>query len=947
MASPDQLRCEASHLAAHFKKERLRCSGSETESIVVSMNQYQIGGSLSQDHPYYVQRQADVNLYHTLKMGQFCYVFNARQMGKSSLMVRVFHQLQHEGIQCAAIDLSRIGSDNITPEQWYKGFAIELWQAFNLFQKVNFKSWWQEHTSLSCIQRLGYFIEQIVLADDQDNPSAALEHPTNLVLFLDEVDSVRGLGFALDDFFALIRTWYNQRSLNPAYQRLTVVLLGVVTPSDLMSDHRRTPFNIGRAIALEGFQWAEAQPLAQGLVGYVSDPQLALQEILKWTEGQPFLTQKLCQLVVEHSKTVSDDVPDTDDRTRIAMIVKRHIIDSWEFQDEPEHLRTIRDRLLGDPHKVSRLLSIYQQILTTSSFPPPPLPPSSPLPFDSRPEHLELLLSGLVVNRQGYLAVKNPIYQAVFNLEWVNQHLTALRPYARLFDRWIASGQRDESYLLRGQHLQDALVWALGKNLGDQDYQFLVASQELAKRETASTLEAIEQANTLLANARQQVRQVLPKQRIDLHWLPKIALGLTIPILMLQLLGVWQSLELGLLDQFFRWRPLEPRDQRITVITIDEQDFNQFGYPIPDQVLAQGITTLKAYQPRAIGLDLYRNLKAGPGHDQLIRVFQSTPNLIGIEKIVGKAIAPPPALKQLGQISFSDQVEDADGRVRRALLSLVAQQQVHYGLATALSLEYLKAQGITIEAVANGRVRLGQAIFQRFTANAGGYVRAQSGGYQILLNYRGSEASFDRFALHQLISRHIPAENLRDRLILIGTTAESAGDLFYTPYSSDRSRSIPMPGVILHANITSQILSAALDGRPLMQTWPESLEWLWVLLWATIGAGVSWHYRLPLRVAIAIVLLNGLVIGGSYLAFLQGVWVPVVPVCVGLSGAAIGVLIVTQNQLDQMRFRQTLEVLLSAYQQHPVAGRIAIEYLKQSESKKNQDAIKREFANIR
>ncbi|MBD2066101.1 AAA-like domain-containing protein, partial [Leptolyngbya sp. FACHB-671] len=651
------------------------------------MNQYQVGGSLSQDHPYYVRRQADADLYQALRNGQFCYVFNARQMGKSSLMVRVMHQLQQDGVCCGAIDLSRIGSETLTSEQWYKGFVVEVWQAFDLFHTVNLKRWWDERSDLSAIQRLGQFIEEVLL----------VEVKVSLVLFLDEVDSIRGLDFSLNDFFGLIRACYNRRSLKPEYQRLTFALLGVATPSDLMSDHQRTPFNIGWAIDLCSLQQTEAQPLGQGLVGYVHDPVLALQEVLMWTGGQPFLMQKMCQLLVEHSSAQS-----VTDRDHIHQLVQKYIIQAWEFQDEPEHLRTIRDRLLNNFHLTGRLLGLYQQILEDEG-----------IEFDGSREQIELLLSGLVIKQQGKLVVKNPIYQAVFNLNWVHHHLGQLRPYAASLDAWISD--KDKSYLLRGQTLQNALTWALGKSLSFEDYQFLGASQDLAKREAQTALEAVEQASQMLATARQRASQEVHKRRIGWQWIPGLTLSIAVPLLLLRGVGLLQGLELNLFDQFVRWRPLEPSDRRIVIVAIDEQDITQIGYPVTDRVLAQAIQTIQAQEPRVIGLDIYRDLPVEPGHADLVQVFQSTPNLFGIEKVVGSRVAPPPILHQKQQVGFADQVEDADGKVRRALLSFETESASPYSLTVRLALNYLAAEGLTLKPLdAEGRrFELGQAMFER------------------------------------------------------------------------------------------------------------------------------------------------------------------------------------------------------------------------------------------
>ncbi|KAM3102311.1 CHASE2 domain-containing protein [Phormidesmis sp. 146-12] len=906
------------------------------------MNHYQVGGSLRWDDPNYVQRQADIDLYHALSTGQFCYIFNARQMGKSSLMVRAFHQLQNQGVACAAIDLSRIGSQNVTLEQWYKGLAVELWQAFDLVQSVNLKTWWQERQDLSSVQRLGQWIETVLLVE----VTSANHSRPNLVIFLDEVDSVCSLEFSIQDFFALIRACYNRRSLQPEYQRLTFAFLGVARPSDLMTDSQRTPFNIGQAIALDGFQLSEAQPLAQGLTDAVNDPQLALQEILTWAGGQPFLTQKLCRLVGEsrplagNSKRSTSEMDDLeiDDRQHIAKVVQQCILQSWEFQDEPEHLRTIRDRVLSNPERSTRLLGLYQQVL------------DSTVPFDGSDEQIELLLSGLVSNQRGQLVVKNPIYRAVFHPDWVSQKLAYLRPYAPLCAAWVASGKQDTACLLRGQALQDALAWALGKSLADQDYQFLGASQELAKWEAQLALEAIEQANHILAEARQKASQEVPKQRIPFHWIPKVAIAVTAPVLLLRVLGLLQGWELDLFDQFLRWRPVERRDERIAIVTIEESDLKQFGYPIPDRVLAQAINAIKAQKPRAIGLDNYRDLPVEPGHSDLVQVFQSTPNLFGIEKVVGSRVAAPPMLRQLRQVGFSDQVEDSDGTVRRALLSVSSEDNIQYSLSTQLALHYLKSDKITPEPLDSEgqRLRLGKVIFERLERNAGGYVSAETGGYQILLNYRGTQANFATFSLQQVLKRQAPSESLResgdaplrDCVVLIGTTAESVKDVFQTPFS-DRwfGASQPMPGVVLHANIVSQLLSAALEGRPLIRPWSEPLEGIWILVWTGVGALISWRFKSPIQLVMGTVLASAGLVGGCYGAFLLGWWLPVAPALLGLWGSAIALWLVTNKQLDHLRFRHTLTLLLRARQDYPTAGRIAIEYLKQSETKENQAAI--------
>ncbi|MCT7983078.1 GAF domain-containing protein [Laspinema sp. A4] len=378
--------------------------------------EYKIGGSLPLNTPTYVMRQADEDLFNHLKAGMFCYVLTSRQMGKSSLRVKTMNRLQESGMVCMAMDLTEIVELDITRNQFYKSITRHLAKSFNLLNQIdNFQDWWRDHEQ-SPMQGLSCFVEEVLLKYEplQDK---------KLGVFIDEIDSVLRLPFSVNDFFALIRCWHNNRADNHEYDRLTFCILGVASPYDLIKDANHSPpFNFGKSIELTGFKLEEAEPIAVGLKEKFNNYKPVLKAILDWTGGQPFLTQKLCKLIVE-----AESVPPRGrEKQWVEKLVRSRIIENWESQDEPEHLRTIRDRLLRQGPQNRQLLELYQQILKNAESTPDLNEALGAILAEETPEKMQLRLSGLVVKRNGNLRVTNRIYKSVFDALWTEKALASL-----------------------------------------------------------------------------------------------------------------------------------------------------------------------------------------------------------------------------------------------------------------------------------------------------------------------------------------------------------------------------------------------------------------------------------------------------------------------------------------------------------------------------------------
>ena len=355
------------------------------------------GGTLPLEAASYLERSADKELLQAVRSGEYCFVLNARQMGKSSLSVRAVVQLTEQGVRTVFVDLQKFGGANVTPEQWYLSLHSEVGRSLGL--RREFLTYWQEHASYTLVGRFFGALREVALEQTE----------TPIVIFVDEIDATRSLSFSVDEFFAAMREFYNMRVQDPIHGRIAFCLVGSALPSDLIQDRRTSPFNIGQRIELRDFTAEEIQPLAEGL-DRPNTPAL-LERVHYWTNGHPYLTQSLCAEVADDEAI---QTPKDVDR-----VVERLFFEA-QSRERNVNLADVATRMLGSPGEGqsgeeyrAEILDLYGKVLRKQN-----------VVDDEADRRIAVLkLSGVTRTVQGELQVRNRIYERVFDRKWIAEQM--------------------------------------------------------------------------------------------------------------------------------------------------------------------------------------------------------------------------------------------------------------------------------------------------------------------------------------------------------------------------------------------------------------------------------------------------------------------------------------------------------------------------------------------
>jgi CHASE2 domain-containing sensor protein len=390
-----------------------------------------------------------------------------------------------------------------------------------------------------------------------------------------------------------------------------------------------------------------------------------------------------------------------------------------------------------------------------------------------------------------------------------------------------------------------------------------------------------------------------------IRWAIVTSLAVSGCVMTARYLGMLQAWELSAFDLLMRSRPAEKPDPRISIVTITEADLQAQTYDneprrgsLSDRSLSKLLTKLAAARPLAIGLDIYRDYPVSKSEPELTRLLKTSDRdqtLVGVCKVSevdngDPGVAPPPELAD-ESVGFSDVLLDPDRLVRRHYLALEPPPsslcKTRYGLSVQLALRYLATKGIALEYLPNDVWKLGKLTFAPLESHSGGYQKIEPFGHQILLNYRATPNPIDiapRVTLKEVLAGRISADTFKDRIVLIGTTAPSFHDSVLIPYPTDRGEIESLPGIVLQAQMVSQLISAAIDGRPLIQPVPFWIEAIWVWGMAVGGGLIVCLVGRPLYVGGAAIGAIVIMFGTCLYLLQSGYWLPLVPAMIVIVG---------------------------------------------------------------
>jgi CHASE2 domain-containing sensor protein len=274
-----------------------------------------------------------------------------------------------------------------------------------------------------------------------------------------------------------------------------------------------------------------------------------------------------------------------------------------------------------------------------------------------------------------------------------------------------------------------------------------------------------------------------------------------------------EPFELAAYDYMVRSRAATTPDNRLLVVKVTEDDIQREGYPLPDATVNKLLVKLESYQPRVIGLNIYRPQQTNFGDG-----VKNKNDIIGVCKFssLKEPEIPPPSNFIINNIGFNDLALDSDRTMRRALLFANSEDKkcnAKYSFASLLAIVYLEKQNIKSDFLPNEDWVLGKTVIPPLWKTSGSYEEMDNGGYQIMLDYRHPDYLAKEVTITDILNNKVNPSLIKDKLVIIGNTANSTDRGVATPYSTLSNQPFGTAAVFIQAQTVSQILSTVLDGK--------------------------------------------------------------------------------------------------------------------------------------
>jgi len=357
------------------------------------------GGPVQPGRGCYVRRAADRELGRLVRAGEYVQVMAPRHMGKSSLMARLAEELRGEGRHVAVVDLTQVGARERPDDlgRWFYSFAFRLIRQLRL--KVDLQEWWQDKAVLTNRQRLTELYWDLIL-ESTSGP---------VTIFIDEMQCLDNFP-GVEQLLASIRAAHNARAAEPALARLNFVMLGMSVPEGFDADSEYSPFAVAQPVVLRDFRLHQLDVFGPALGLPAPRAKEALERIHFWTNGQPYLTQKLARAVAR-AKMREADLEDP--AFVVDALVYRLYLNPSALRNEP-HLSYLHHALTEPRKEHDEILAVYGRVRKGGKV---ILDPESPA-------QRRLISQGLLVpTRGGTLAVRSRLYHQVFTARWANEQL--------------------------------------------------------------------------------------------------------------------------------------------------------------------------------------------------------------------------------------------------------------------------------------------------------------------------------------------------------------------------------------------------------------------------------------------------------------------------------------------------------------------------------------------